>query len=480
MTTTITRSYTRQFCKDNALLKPYSEKSYCNVLWLDNGKAFVPRDLWPEFIHAVSADEMVSGSAEHSFSYACEKPPLDPMSARRLVFDLDFESSSSVSDEYIQNVFVALGKTLEACFPWDDYKVMYSVILTSPIKKIKTGAYKNGYHVSVINAILTLHQCYQVRALFISYLIEHFGGDRDGPLENGFEDVVDNHIYKNGLRLPGSCKGHKCKKCSKSSQIDCQICDGKGFIHEGRPYSLEYIIDSRGKVLGPGSAFFDFFSYQYGLAQQMDCVTMNAPFKKLVTTFNYPEDGPQPYPEKKKGKKTSAFKNLTDKKLWEKEFKKTINTRFRSSEQIMQSMPVFKDIVQLVQSSSVFYKNINVSQIQRNASSGDYIINVTGRGCHSCFIKGVEEKTAITHNSNRIWFILSKKKNTLFQYCFSEKCKKKNHVLSNPSPFQKHVLFPIEKQSAGIKKSIVLQNKRRKELLSLLSLQQKVNNNKRR
>jgi len=473
------RSYTRRFCIERELMVPSTIKKYCNIVWLNNGKAFVPNELWDEFIHAVSKDELEKSDPGKQFSYACEKPPEDENEGRRLVFDIDLESKNPVSDDYLRNIFIALGKTLRSCFPFDTFKKMYSIVLTSPIKKTKDGGYKNGLHISVIHAILTLEQCYKIRTLFISYLMEHFGGDRDGPLENGFEDAVDRAIYKGGLRLPGSCKASHCRDCSYRTRIDCNTCDGKGYIHEGRPYTISYMLNPHGNVLPRNDKVFHIFETM-GIGKQFDCVTINAPHKEKCNDFKYPEDAPQPYIRQQvSSQRRKRGPKVVDSTLWNKNFDQKVKRR-KNLVQIPRQREVFGDILGMIRSSNELYNNLVIQQIQKNESTGDYMINVTGRGCHHCFIKNKRENgensEPTPHKSNRIWFLLSRRKNRLYQHCFDSDCKQNKHELAKPTPFQKRIFFPNtgkQYRNKAPEKSRHIREKKRTELLSLLTITKK-------
>lgn len=424
---------TKLFCRDHSLFVPSTSRSYTNVVWLDGGKAHVPYDLWPEFINAVSEDMKHLKDPEYIPSYACERPPDDPEAPRRLVFDIDFKSSTPLSEEYIQNVYLSIGDTLRACFPPHKFHTMFSIVLNSPVKKTKDGAYKNGIHVAVPNAILTKHQCRQVVRLLIVHLIERFGGDRSGPLENTFEDAIDDAIYTGGLRLPGSLKASHCK-CNKRDRKDCELCFGRGISTEWRPYTFQFMLDAQGNILPAHNKTFLAFEHSIGLAEKINWVTMNAPGKELVKEFKYPVGAPQPYPSaRKRGKK----KLLSDKNLWQTECKSA--GRRKNLTPILETRPIFNDVVECIRKSDPVYSRVFVTNVNQ-CSSGDYLVNVSGVGCHNCFMKGGMKKS-LPHSSNRVWFLISNKFNRVYQHCYDPVCRGKSKFVSQPDPITKNRLF---------------------------------------
>lgn len=442
------------------------DKSYANVVWLNGGKAFVPDKLWRDFILAVSNDMLVvdNNIPGYDYSYACERPPQDPMAPRRLVFDMDFEGKTEVSLEFIQNVFICIGNTLEMCFPPHIFSKFWGVVMKSPTKKTKSGAVKSGYHIAIPGAILTKHQCRQVVCLLNAHLLQHFGGDRTGPMENSFEKAIDDSIYTGGLRLPGSLKAERCPCRRKKTCYQCN----DGIISEYRPYSFYCLLDSRGNILDKDHELFKTFQATAGPMMKVLCVTMNCHDQKLVSEFKYPEHAPQPYPtsrRKKKGRKV----NMTDRELWSDETKAFLNRR-RNLIPILPVRPIFKAVVECIRNSHQTYNRINVTNVNQSMTSGDYIVNVESFGCHHCFIKGNMEKP-VPHENNQVWFYISRKENLVYQHCFHPDCKGFKKELAQPTPFIKQRIFgEFQKTTENLQKKSnkrTLTRERKNQLLDV-------------
>ena len=412
------------------------DKSYANVVWLNGGKAFVPYKLWSKFVFEVSKDMMVVQNKEPGYypSYACERPPQDPMHPRRLLFDMDFEGKTEVSLEFIQNVFLCVGKTLQMCFPKNKQTKLWGVVLKAEPKKTKSGSVKSGFHVAFPEVILTRHQCRQVVCLLNVHLLQHFNGDRTGPMENSFENAIDYSIYDGGLRLPGSLKAEKCP-CRKGQL--CGQCNN-GIISEYRPYNFYCLLDEAGNILEKEHDLFVTFQVHATPAMQVSCVTMNCPDKVLVEDFKYPENAPQPFPNSRKKKKGKQL-NMTNRELWQNETKRFLNRR-RNLVPILPIRPIFQDIVECIRNVHNVYSRITVTNVNQSMRTGDYIVNVESFGCHDCFIKG-NMKNPVPHKNNQIWFYISRKENRIYQHCFHPNCKASKKELAQPSAFTKQRIF---------------------------------------
>lgn len=279
--------------------------------------------------------------------------------------------------------------------------------------------------------------------------MERFGGDRKGPLENSFEDAIDDAIYTGGLRLPGSLKANHCK-CTKRDRPDCQDCFGNGVIREWRPYLFHCMLDAQGAILPKDNETFMAFEHHLGLARKINWVTMNAPGKELVKEFKYPEGAPEPFPSIRKKKK--GRKNLSDKKLWEIESK---SNRRKNLTPILETRPLFTDVLNCIRKSHKIYGRLFATNVSQTPL-GDYLVNVSGVGCQHCFIKG-EMKEPVEHKSNRIWFYISKKKNRIYQHCYDPDCRGSKKEVSQPDVFAKKRLFAgFNASSSSSSKSVIL------------------------
>ena len=141
-----------------------------------------------------------------------------------LFLDLDFKlvtipNNNDIFEDIIKHINEVI------CTFYNSYYDCY--VTTTTIKELSDNIFKKGYHVHwpelIVNKIIAL----EIRGKIIIKLKTIYGK----IFKNDFTDIVDKTVLtSSGLRLVGSSKGHYIHKPNKQ------------WIHEGRPYNLEYIL----------------------------------------------------------------------------------------------------------------------------------------------------------------------------------------------------------------------------------------------
>lgn len=193
----------------------------------------------------------------------------------RFHMDLDFKQLKEVSTEEVREYTIVFQETLRKFFPFADNLAFECTLNRSPTKEIHNKdasvpvLIKTGFHIIWIHLWVTEEQALIIRASIICFIQKKFK-PRVEPLENLWEDVIDESIYiANGLRMVGAVKYHPCRcpharemKNSKRkllekvpgqeaataataptvTQTSCGVCV-EGYVFEGRAYWLEELWD---------------------------------------------------------------------------------------------------------------------------------------------------------------------------------------------------------------------------------------------
>lgn len=171
-----------------------------------------------------------------------------------LCIDMDFKSPKEIP----RNVLLKYCKTIQRVvneFARNVYEpVQCKVIVTasSPRKLAKKDEkdpqyIKNGVHMNWPGILVDIRDALLIRKAVIIALKKQFG-KRDSY--NRWDDVIDESIYRHGgLRMIGSAKTEKCKKCNGRGR-NCVTCMAQGrIIDKDGIYSLFSVLDSDNEVM---------------------------------------------------------------------------------------------------------------------------------------------------------------------------------------------------------------------------------------
>lgn len=183
----------------------------------------------------------------HSLFFAERRTPVF-----RMHFDLDFTQEQPVDLHYLTAMARECIRVFRLFFPDvpEDAPMWRCVLLVAGPKPTKANAMdlvKSGCHMLWPWLYVNQIQALQLRANVVDTLNRTWPS-RNSPA-NSYEDVVDRTVLtSNGLRMLGSDKAVRCKKCNKGAAREkCANCDGRGFLVENRAYTLAMILNSSGE-----------------------------------------------------------------------------------------------------------------------------------------------------------------------------------------------------------------------------------------
>lgn len=208
--------------------KPEGKRKPYNILLLNGGQAFVPPDKWSEFLKHCAYDLDVQVPI-----FYCEVE-LDPQTPRALAADLDYLLRDTwVTSEQVVQHTQCLHKTVRRFLPQGKNEAI--VLASAPKQKHyqNAPAYKTGVHIVWPNCIVSASWALRIRAAWLADLELQFG---IAPhVHRSWSSIVDEGIYRNGLRLPGCSKCQLCSKCHNNEErrTTCDQCYG-----DGRTYDL--------------------------------------------------------------------------------------------------------------------------------------------------------------------------------------------------------------------------------------------------
>lgn len=217
-------------------------KTY-NVLSLNGGQANVPADKWVDFLAACAQDI----NLQIPIFYA--EVELDTDRPRSLGVDLDYV----FRDKYIEMSEIlthisCMHKTVCRFFPEGKNEAFILVTPRKQVRKQDQLVYKCGIHIVWPECAVNAIACLRVRAAWLNDLELKFGTAKN--IDASWGSIVDESIYRNGLRLPGSAKCQPCSKCHnhEEKRVCCDLCYG-----EGRIYDLTNVYSPQMKILHDGT-----------------------------------------------------------------------------------------------------------------------------------------------------------------------------------------------------------------------------------
>lgn len=127
---------------------------------------------------------------------------------------------------------------------------------------------KSGYHAIYPNVLVDRETAIKIRFALVEACEQHFGkcveschvnetfvGHPDECVHDitydNWDDIIDVSVYRaNGLRMLGSAKATRCHTCGKRRERyqPCSDCNTTGYIHQGRPYSVLFVMNADGTI----------------------------------------------------------------------------------------------------------------------------------------------------------------------------------------------------------------------------------------
>lgn len=174
-----------------------------------------------------------------------------------MYFDLDMKLSIAIlSADAIQAVLRVLIRQTMRFFPDDMHeRIGECVVLDktgdAPLDE-STGLYKHGVHVHFPKLMVDVDAAFQIRIGVLNGLTSYTGsweevlGSNPGDEWN---NIVDEAVYRTGLRMPGAPKATKCRSCPPKDEGVCSVCRGqnRGYVIDPRVYTLCMVLDAAGE-----------------------------------------------------------------------------------------------------------------------------------------------------------------------------------------------------------------------------------------
>lgn len=480
------RSHTRDFCIKNSLLlatkaqqrsffAPGGEQqtleykcSYDldhehNITFLDGAKAFVPNDIYPEFMISVGLD--YNNATRYSFdrrpfSSACELPPKDVKACRRLVFDLDIITLNGVSPVTKLAIYHCVAVAIKMFFSENTELINNFIMIvceSSEVKKSYKGKLgkKNGIHISVPKVIVNLEQCLTIR-LTVIHLLEQYFEKHSNLFLNTLDDIVDRSIYTNGLRLPGACKVITCP-VERKNHVNCGSCGGQLKMRVANPYKFSCLLNNTGEIIQEGASASDTNSTiinafrEHNVCQMLWSCAMNVePDVRFTPGFSFYKHCPRVDPrfnKQVKRSKKGIFATDVD------AHRQLTKSHHRTDRQIIVPFghSLYRRVLPMIRGCHPCYETVQVDTIRVTSTkrTPTLFISIRGIGAKCCFRKAahlaLEAKKKphelkfidpIEHTTNRASFKFTG--GVLYAHCYNRGyCK----TLDDPNKYNyKHVL----------------------------------------
>ena len=115
-----------------------------------------------------------------------------------------------------------------------------------------TGLYKHGVHVHFPKLMVDVDSAFQIRIGVLNGLTSYTGSWTDVLGTNPGEEwnnIVDEAVYRTGLRMLGAPKATKCRSCPPLKEGTCSVCKGqnRGYLIDRRVYKLCMVLDTNGE-----------------------------------------------------------------------------------------------------------------------------------------------------------------------------------------------------------------------------------------
>lgn len=214
------------------------------------GRLSIPDEMHEAWLRVYTAELKKN---KHSLFFAERRTPIF-----RMHFDLDFCETEPVGLHTLTAIARECRRVFRPFFPTvpEDAPMWRCVLLVAspkpatgpPVTEDDDGVrVKSGCHMLWPWMYVNQVQALQLRANVVDTLVRTW--PPRPPTANSYDDVVDRTVLKsNGLRMMGSDKASRCKKCNTpAARNNCKPCKGTGVIAENRPYTLSMVLNATGE-----------------------------------------------------------------------------------------------------------------------------------------------------------------------------------------------------------------------------------------
>jgi hypothetical protein len=290
-----------------------------------------------------------------------------------LVCNLEYLSDETL-DQIIATLNRQLGKFYASAPPF------YAIVCTKAYATETEKGWKHGIHVHWPKVIVRVEDAYHIRDGMVTGLEQQ----KWETLDVDWEEVVDEQVYRSGLRLLGAPKAKPCKLCTPAD-LACTVCSGKGglanrHIFDWCVYQFSHVMrgDTRDEEMGE---FFRKNTKDLLVETSVRCRQ-----KELTPGFKFYQGFSQ-RPER--GKKRKAIDDAKLTKRWVHLNDSNLHALLR--EQLLVHSPNYKDA-----RMSVRYDGKEIRVL------------LSGDGARFCLNKGEGKKEGDYHTSSNVYMVVTK------------------------------------------------------------------------
>jgi len=196
-------------------------------LCLDGGRLNIPDNLMEDFFK-----QYAKGIIEGEKYYLCEctTPVI------KFYCDLDFILDKELDIPDIKNFVLSLNKTIVHHFK-ENFSSIVCVAPSKNVQKDKQKKIKTGVHIIWSGLHLDIDKAYSLSRVMVDNMKTLYP-DYD------WENIIDEQVYNNGLRMIGSRKVSNKRRAIKNTK-EYEIIK----IDEGRTYEPKFCINEYGDIL---------------------------------------------------------------------------------------------------------------------------------------------------------------------------------------------------------------------------------------
>ncbi len=206
-------------------------------LCLDGGRLHIPDDLMKDFFKEYS-----KGLKNGERYYICECTT----NIVKFYCDLDFFCEEEINDNTIKEYSKKLQDIILHYFK-EQYTMIVCKAPPKTVQKDKQKKVKTGIHIILPELFLTIEMAYSLSRVLANEMKEHYP-------EEDWNEIIDEQVYTNGLRMIGSRKvTNKKRKIKEQKKDEYEIIK----IDEGRSYNPLFLYDNKGEVQTQKSLLYD-------------------------------------------------------------------------------------------------------------------------------------------------------------------------------------------------------------------------------
>ena len=334
----------------------------------------------------------------------------------KLFFELDYRSEKDEPDyiRIMEDVKICQDVTREFFESNGNIDVSLWVLMSTP--KIKHSSKSPepiiamGCHVIFRNIVINCDQGKQL-CHSVNMRIESIRNEKN---------VVDSACYKNEIACLRPIYGRKiedCLSCNNDEHVrlGCNECNSRGRKVSGSFYKPYTILNSKGEAIYNEVDFG-----KYVKTHILDIVVQTSIIPDTISSFTSEYQIPYGEPVYIPLKMRSTHRDDTGKDYIYKKDRKNISKRRKDAYSYFSDATGYRYATELVKRMHINYNNEHmlVSNITRNSTN--IFIDLKGQGRTFCRIK---HPNGHLHSSNRIFFIINKRKSEIRQCCYSDECK---------------------------------------------------------